>query len=936
MQSKEKVAGLKDRLIFFSAIKFLQLIFTIAITKNRRLEKAVSSNPKVRYIFRYRDLSDSILFNRSALGTEAIYEIEFVRLREALVAMLENPKNILELMISGCVKTDSHKNPFYLFLLGHYFSRAEPFMKETEPAVIALLDIMGISRVQTKKTEFPRLNKKWEVPDLNGYSLVRGLALEMSNTRPHVSIENAKFITEYFEGASEKIPITERWANAIKYSNGQRTLRLNNGPIIGSIGEYQISTAVFPWLLGFNILPDLVTLNEREKDPTYISEEQIEILVNDIFPYWAENNPYVWAKKQAVHNGNHKSFRLSEMLSLYMLSLTQMASHLIPNYKMILDRGLLDMIFEAKQRQQNAESKNDQEKISFFRSQIIALEGVLLLAERYAAECERQSATMKSRARKKELLQIAKCLRNSPAHAAANLHEALLAINMLRVAINQESFCSGLSIGRLDMLIEPYLQDDLASGRITRKRAYDLIGAFLVRLNDVMPLVPDSATIILGGTPTNQAVTVGPKLLESTQMILRATAEMNLLEPNLCVRVGSGADEETTSLIKAAIEVVGKTGASLAFYGDKATIPILQESGLSKEDAENYGIVGCVEPTGHGDTYGHTGSIMFNAAKLIEITVNGGSNIGRETPRLSECESFEEFYAHFSTQLAHIVRNSGIGNFWLWKGHQKMCPTPLLSAFIMGSWEAGRDVTLGGAKYNSSGVTLIGVVNVVDSLMAIKKLVYEEKRITPRELENALRTNFQTSEGKKIRALLLNKAPKFGKDEEAAQMMVMVEELFEKAFATNIGPRGEGHKIGNWSMSFHAAAGNWTAATPDGRFAGSHLTSGATPSSEGTKTGMLSILNATSLIKAANGIAVNLFTDHESLMDNRMVEILITYFTRLSGMQVQITAHSRATLLDAMKHPENHSSIVVRVSGYNAYFVQLAPDVQLEMIERLT
>ena len=519
---------------------------------------------------------------------------------------------------------------------------------------------------------------------------------------------------------------------------------------------------------------------------------------------------------------------------------------------------------------------------------------------------------------------------------AQTLHQALLAINMLRVALNQENFCSGLSIGRLDTLINPYYESDLERGHITRDRAFELIASFLIRLNDVMPLVPDSATIILGGTPPNQAVTIGPEVNECTRMILEATKN-NLLEPNLCVRY-NGSNE----LLQLCIDVIGKTGASLALFGDHANIAALQGAGLDGEDARNYGIVGCVEPTGNGDSYAHSGSIMLNTASIMELAVFGGwhhltnSIVTRATTPLSQCESFEEFYANFSIQLNQICRSAGIGSLWLWKAHQKLCPTPLLSAFIKGTWDKGSDVTRGGAKYNSSGVTLIGMVNVVDSLCAIKELVYEKKLISPAELEEALLKNYKTKKGQVIRALLLNKAPKFGKNRKAARMALEVDQLFADTFKTIIGPRGEKHLTGNWSMSYHAGAGAMTGATPDGRLAGSHLTSGVTPSHKGTEAGTLEILRATAKLRPANGIAVNLIMDPDTLLAPSMIAMLQVYFAELHGMQVQITAHSEATLRDAMQHPENHSHLIVRVSGYNARFVDLSLGAQLEMIGRYT
>ncbi len=506
-----------------------------------------------------------------------------------------------------------------------------------------------------------------------------------------------------------------------------------------------------------------------------------------------------------------------------------------------------------------------------------------------------------------------------------------------------------LSFGRIDQILYPLYQADRVAGRIDEKRAAELIGCFFIKMGDHMPLAPAASKDIIGGASTDQAVTVGGMkpdgtdgVNELTYIMLNLSAMLALREPNMWARLHQGSPPEYR---QAVVESIVRNGAAPAIYSDEQVIKALTAHGVNLEDARDYGVVGCVEPVSCSRTMSNTGAILFNLAAVLELALNNGVyplsglKVGPVTGKFEEFQTFAEFYQAFQRQLHFLVELAVIGNDRFAQAHAKLHPTPLLSGLIRGTMESGHDVTRGGAQYNSSGVAVIGFADVADSLAAIKEMVFEKKLISKAELLIALAADFQGHP--KIHALLTQKAPKYGTDDPAADRVAAeLVELLADAFHRHKNPRGGNYHLGLWSLTMHTGLGALTGALPNGRKKGAPLASGATPVSGVAVKGPTASFASTSKLPShliANGIANNHKLSRSLLGAagklNIFEQLIVGYFKK-GGMQAQFIIRDKQTLVDAQKHPEKYRDLIVRVSGYTAYFCDLNRGMQDEIIAR--
>ncbi len=764
------------------------------------------------------------------------------------------------------------------------------------------------------------------------------------STRKAIFTERAKLATEFFkkQGFSEEHMVLKQ-AQALKYvlENIPVTI-FEDDLIVGSTTKHRIGCLMFPEFLSMNIWPDLPTISKRKFDPVDITEEEIDLLSEEIFPFWQDYTTYEWARKK----GNEPlSLQLQERMVFYILAKSQMITHIIPNYPCLVNRGLENLIKEARAKELSA---NDAEAKEFYQAVQIAMQAVITLAERYAAKCE-ELAKVSEKTRAQELLEIASALRACPKKPAQTFQEALQAVWLTQVALHQENFDAALSFGRLDQFLYPYYKKDIEEGRLSSQRALELIGSFFIKLSDHTPLLPDAGQEILGGTGTNQAVTIGGLKPDGTDgtnelsyLMLKMSELLRMREPNVGARLHKNSPPEFR---KAVVTSIYNSGAAPALYSDEPIIEALMNKGISLEDARDYGIVGCVETISPGRTMSSTGSIMLNLAAVLELTLHGGIHplsglqIGPKTGDLLSFKSFDEFMSAFKVQLEYMISMAVDGNNRLAEAHKHLHPTPLLSSLIDGTFASGRDVTWGGAKYNSSGVYVIGLADVADSLAALKNMVFDNAQIPKEEMASAIADNFEGHE--KTFALLTRRAPKYGTDDDVADKTVVdLVELISNVFDKHKNPRGGPFHVGYWSITMHAGLGSLIGALPNGKKKGSPLASGATPVSGIAVKGPTASLSSTAKLPAkhiANSIANNHKIPKSLLGEPGKLDIfqnLVDGYFKRGGMQVQFIIQDRQTLFDAQKNPDAYRDLLVRVSGYTAYFCDLNKKMQDEIIAR--
>jgi formate C-acetyltransferase len=470
--------------------------------------------------------------------------------------------------------------------------------------------------------------------------------------------------------------------------------------------------------------------------------------------------------------------------------------------------------------------------------------------------------------------------------------------------------------------------------------------------------VPQVSEELFGGTGSNQAITGGgvdsegkDAVNDLTYLILRATELMKLRDPNLNARYFLGVNSKEQYL-RRLCEVNLNTGATPAIHNDRAVIEALKDKGDKEPLARDYGVVGCVEPGSNGRSYAHSAAILFNLVSALELTLFNGEHRHTGLGKLISFRSgdpatftgFEQFKGAFRDQICWVAKRAVKLNNCFGKVHQDFYPTPILSSLFEGPMENGVDLIQGGAVINSSGVTIIGLADVADSLSAIQRIVFTPgaNAVSFQDLRKALENDFAGSQA--LQARLKNEAPKYGNEDQAADDNVSwIVKTLDDLFGSEQNYRKGRYRVGYWTMTNHAGFGRLMGALPSGRNAEENLASGITPVS-GMTPELTRTLNSVSGIPAvglSSGVALNLKYSRESTPDflDSFVATIETYFggnerQETGGMEIQFNIVDHETLVSAVKDPLSNSQLLVRVSGYTAYFKDLNPRMQKEIIDR--
>lgn len=796
---------------------------------------------------------------------------------------------------------------------------------------------------------------QWTIDD---FPRLKRFVEDFFATRPAISTERPRLLTEYFKkhgferdrDGHERDPVL-RQGEAFKYlMENRRPIIREDDLIAGTTTDKRIGVVLYPDLGGLLIWPELYTMHVRSLNPYTITEEDRRLLNFEIFPYWEKRNMREVARARA---GNPECMRLDERFVLYFQWKAHALSHTIPNFPAVLQRGLAGIADEARSHELEV---RDAAQRNFYAAVRLSCEGVMAYASHLAQEAERLAAQTADPLRRSELQDLAAICTRVPAGPARTLHEAVNSMWITWVACHMENTNAGLSIGRVDKWLQPYFLADMAkcpdedARHATIHHALELIGCFFLRCTDHLPLVADLGNKLFGGSSSDQAITIGGVLEDGssgvndmTYIILKVAEMLRLRDPNLNARWHPGVN--SVDYLRRLCEVNVLTGSTPSIHNDRAVITALIEQGFAIEDARDWSATGCVEPTSSGRHFGHTNSMMFSMVAPLEMALrNGyhplcGETMGPRTGEAATLDTFEKFYAAYLEQLRHVAERSVECNNLFGNTHRYIRPTPFLSALIEGCMEKGKDVVFGGAKYNSSGTAMIGLADVVDSLMAVRKLVYEERRLDLPTLVEALDRNFEGFEA--LHTRIQNKVPRFGSGDPetiamAQDLICRVYDLYQ-SFPHY---RGGRYTTGYWSMSNHVAFGTLSGALPSGRRKYKPFTPGITPA-PGARDDLLQNIRTVASLdprKMPNNIAFNVkvvpdpHDSPEQALDT-MTAYARTYF-ELGGMQMQFNVVSTATLRDAMKHPELYRNLMVRISGYNAYFVELDRELQLEIIER--
>lgn len=794
-------------------------------------------------------------------------------------------------------------------------------------------------------TDFPRLK--------------RFLDLHLT-TKPEICHERAQLMTRWFrENGFERKKDGADWPPELRQAHAYRYMMENRKPIIrkddlvaGTSTTKEIGVILYPDAVATMIWSELCNVADRELNSYDISGETRSVLHGEVFPFWVDRNFREWVRKEY---GNPLCQRIDERFAVYFLWKTVALSHTIADFPKLLRIGTKGYIDEI---QRELAKTSETGKRDLLEAMILCMEGLASYAKNLSMQAGRDAGDEPDMARKRELLHIAEICRKVPENPCATLDEAVNAAWIGWVGLHMENTNAGLSLGRMDQWFQPYFEADMAkcATREERdacvKKAIELVGCFYLRCTDHLPLVPDIGNYLFGGSSSDQAITLGgvtpdgeDAVCDMTYIFLKVTEMLSIRDPNVNARYNREKNSE--AYLRRLCEVNLVTTATPSLHSDAAVMASLEEFNYDPRDLRDWSATGCVEPTLSGKHIGHTNCMMMNMVAALEMALNNGRHplmdwkVGPETGVIESGSfaTFEEFYGAFTKQFAFLIDNSIEYNNMLGRAHAYLRPTPLLSALIDGPIRKGRDVTKGGATYNSSGAACIGLADITDSLMAVKKLVYEEKRVTLPEFKKAIDASYEGYP--QLHAMVMNRVPRFGSgSDEALAMAQRVARFAHDAYYGHENYRGGRYTAGFWSMSNHVIFGNMTGALPSGRLAGKAFTPGLTPEPNASKNLLDNIRDVARLDPKTmnNNIAFNVKVvpaaseTHEAMV-NTMYSYVKTYFD-LGGMQMQMNVVSSAVLRDAMAHPENYRNLIVRISGYNAYFVTLNREMQIELIER--
>ncbi|MBE7411058.1 MAG: hypothetical protein L6Q54_15140 [Leptospiraceae bacterium] len=779
--------------------------------------------------------------------------------------------------------------------------------------------------------------------------------------KPEVCPERPKLVTDWCKkNGFEKDSTGKDWIPELRQGEIFKYLMENRKPVIrkndliaGTTTSKEIGVVVYPDSHGMMIWSELLTVPHRPLNSYDISEETLSILHHEVFPYWSKRNFREWVRD---NYNNPIGQKIDERFAVYFLWKTVAISHTIPDFPKILKMGTKGIIKEVDEKLKD--SSLNEKQIATLKGMKLTLEGIAAYSKNLSKEAEKEANLESNPKRKKELEKIAQICNTVVENPASTLDEAVNAMWITWVGLHNENTNAGLSLGRLDQWLQPYFESDMAKLKTVEEReeytkhAIELICDFYMRATDHLPLTPDIANWYFGGSSSDQAITLGgltpdgkDAVNDMTYIFLKATEFLTIRDPNVNARFSIGVNSNT--YLKRLCEVNLITAGTPSIHNDGAVISSLEQYGYAKEDMRNWAATGCVEPTLCGMHIGHTNFQMMNMVGALEMALNNGYHpvmkwsLGPKTGSIEngDFSDFESFFEAFTKQFSFLIDSSIEYNELLAKAHQAIRPTPLLSSLIEGTIESGKDVVWGGAKYNSSGAACIGLSDVTDSLMVIKKLVFDDKLITFQELKRAIDSDFQIDS--RVLSLIKSKSHFFGSgNSDSVAMANRVTKFTHDYYNKFTNYRGGKYTAGFWSMSNHVIFGTLSGALPSGKRAGKSLTPGLTPKGEASNNILDNLRDVASLDpkNLSNNIAFNVkvvpsYEDSREKTVNTMKAYTEGYF-KMGGMQMQLNVVTVDTLKDAMIHPENYRNLLVRISGYNAYFVTLNKDMQLELIER--
>ncbi|WP_315081874.1 glycyl radical protein [uncultured Clostridium sp.] len=790
---------------------------------------------------------------------------------------------------------------------------------------------------------------------MNPTKRVEKLKEEIFSAIPCIEADRAIILTESFK-ETENEPIIIRKAKSLEKILSEIPIVIrDNELIVGSLTKNPRSCQVFPEFSNQWLVDEFDKFEKRTSDLFKIPEETKSKL-KEVFKYWQGKT-------------------VSELATSYMSNETKDAmntkvftvanyhfnglGHISVDYPKVLEKGFLGIIKETENAINNADKSNAEyvKKKVFWDSIVISCKAAIKYANRYSELAKKLAGETLDINRKNELLKIAEICSKVPANPAETFYEACQSFWFVQAIISLESNGHAISPARFDQYMYPYYKNDIDNKFATKEVNTEILHCLWVKFNDLTKVRDETTTKAFSGYSMFQNLIVGGQTPdgkdatnELSYMCLEATGSLKLPQPSLCVRIWSKTPDEF--LIRTC--ELTRLGTGLpAFYNDEVVIPTLINQGLTIEDARDYAIVGCVEPQKPGKTDGWYDAAFFNLAKILELSMNNGrlkgKQVGPETGEFTSFENIDDFIKAYKKQIEYFVFHMVAADNCVDIAHAERAPLPFLSSMLDDCIGKGKSIQEGGGHYRFSGPLGVGIANVGDSFMAIKKLIFDENKITLLKLKAAVDSNFgeneddpiKKAEYEDIKQLILNRVPKFGNDiDEVDEFTRDGALIYCKEVLKYTNQRGGKFIPGLYPVSNNVYLGSLVGATPDGRNAFKPLADGVSPTRGADVNGPTAAANSVSKLEhfaAPSGTLFNQKFNPNSLQgDNglkNLGSLIRSYFDR-KGMHIQFNVIDKKVLLEAQKHPEQYRDLIVRVAGYSAQFICLDKGVQDDIIKR--
>ena len=741
---------------------------------------------------------------------------------------------------------------------------------------------------------------------------------ELFSTKDSICFERAKIVTESYKRTEGQHSALRRAKALHDVFTKMPIFIRKNELIVGQRASVLGGRAVYPEFHLHGLKP--------------------ETTPQEIWDYWQYR--CIDSMSRAAHPN---SLRLaeSELAAGYCTGTSSGFGHVIVDYEKAINKGFRAIILETECLLKDT-SERDQEGRAFLEAVIIAADGIIRWAERYAELAESEANFEVDPARKAELNRIAETCRRIPAEPARNFIEALQSFWFVHLAMHIEQYGWSISAGRFDQYIYPFYRHDIDAGTLSHKQAWELLLNIWVKfIENIGTRIKESTfqNLTLGG----QDINGNDQSNELSDLCLDATVALHIHQPALSARwhpnISPGFWEKAHHAISQGLGMP-------AIFNDKVIIPALIEHGVSPEDAFGYGIVGCVEASIPGKEQGVTAGGHINLAKALELALNDGKSmitgkqIGISTGDPEKFSSFDDLWKAYVEQVEYLAGLNILATHVAGEQQKRSGHCPLMSSLLDDCLINRRDLVFGGTRYNLPGIAIYGPTNVYDGLMAIKRYVCEEKRLTWAELHQVLLDDFKGREV--VRQMLANSAPRFGNGiKEVDDLANKVNAVHADFCWKQVDSRNGRYTCGVWPVTAHVGAGHWVAATPDGRHKGAPIVDGVGACQGADKNGPTALLTSVARLNNIEhwtaGNVCNIKFSKSGISSNedvKKMQELITTFMKLGGQELQINVVDTATLREAKANPELYRDLIVRVAGFSAYFVQLGSDVQDEIIMR--